>query len=104
MSFRLSSSALLSSTLCLAIAAGACGGAAHAPSGDTSPPSLEPAADTTPSPATPATPAPKYPVGPYTGAVATTDVSILYPLPTSAHANDLVRASSTGSHGALLPQ
>lgn len=104
MSFRLSSSALLSSTLCLAIAAGACGGVAHAPSGDTSPPSLDPAADTTPSPATPATPAPKYPVGPYTGAVATTDVSILYPLPTSAHAIDLVRASSAGSHGALLPQ
>ncbi len=49
-------------------------------------------------------PAPKYPIGPYTGAVATTDVSILYPLLTNAHATDLVRASASGSHGALLPQ
>ncbi len=44
------------------------------------------------------------PVGPYTGKVATTDVSILYPLPAGAEPRDFVRPAAFGAHGALLPR
>jgi hypothetical protein len=106
MSFRLPCAALLS-TLGLALTAGACGGIAPSSPGDATPSATGPSADPGPTlggtdtPAGP--PVPKYPIGPYTGMVATTDVSILYPLPLTAHATDLVRASAAGSHGALLP-
>ena len=103
MSFRLSSAALLS-----LLAAAACGGIAPSSSNEPSPPATGPSAGEPPALGAPGSsenpPAPKYPVGPYTGAVATTDVSILYPLPTNARASDLVRASAAGSHGALFPK
>jgi hypothetical protein len=44
------------------------------------------------------------PVGPYTGLVGTTDVSILYPLPLVGESKDFVRPSEVGNYGALLPQ
>lgn len=103
MSFRLASAALLS-----LLAAAACGGIAPSSSNEPSPPATGPSAGEPPALGAPGSsenpPAPKYPIGPYTGAVATTDVSILYPLPTNARASEAVRASASGSHGALLPQ
>ena len=105
MSFRLSCPALLSA---LALAAGACGGIAPSSSGAPSPAASDSPPGTLPAPGDPSSsaspPPPKYPIGPYTGLVATTDVSILYPLPLKARAADLVRASAAGAHGALLPQ
>lgn len=104
MSFRTSSAALLS-TLCFAIAAGACGGIAPSSPRETSPPEGDPpvtAIVVAPDPGAPSTPAPKYPIGPYTGAVATTDVSILYPLAASAGSAAIVRPVASGAHGELL--
>lgn len=104
MSFRFSYPALLSA---LALAAGACGGIAPSSSGAPSPAASDSPPGTLPAPGDPSSsaspPVPKHPLGPYTGLVATTDVSILYPLPLKAHAADLVRASVVGAHGALLP-
>ncbi len=105
MSFRTSSAALLS-TLCFAIGAGACGGISPSSPGTTNPAESDPpttAIVVPPEPSTP-TPAPKYPIGPYTGAVATTDVSILYPLAASASSTAIVRPVASGPHGALLPR
>jgi hypothetical protein len=104
MSFRLSAAALLS-TLALATA---CGGIAPSSPSDPSPPASTPPTGMGPVPSGTGSPAsqptPKYPIGPYTGIVATTDVSILYPLPVNALAADLVHADAAGAHGALLPQ
>jgi hypothetical protein len=46
---------------------------------------------------------PGQPTGPYTGAVGTTDVSILYPLPLPGGSSDFVRPTEAGSLGALFP-
>ncbi|MBS2013709.1 MAG: hypothetical protein JST00_12520 [Deltaproteobacteria bacterium] len=51
---------------------------------------------------TPTTPTPKAPIGPYTGLVGTSDVSILYPMPLAGQAADFVRASDVGDHGPLF--
>ena len=55
-------------------------------------------------PGTVSTPAPKAPIGPYAGLVGTTDVSILYPLPSGAQSKDFVRPAEIGSFGALFPK
>lgn len=68
----------------------------------------DPAVTPTPSGSgTPQSPGPTstpYPTAPYVGAVATTDVSILYPLPGPGASRDFVRPSDGGAHGALLPK
>jgi hypothetical protein len=90
-------------TLPLLILVAACGGTVEQRTGDASPASSVTATAPTGStpvdpPSTP--PIPPQPRGPYTGAVGTTDVSILYPLPEGG--TDLVSASSVGNHGELL--
>jgi hypothetical protein len=100
--------ALLSAVL-LAGAGAACGGATSGddhPTGGTGP---SPNGTTTPAdpgtPGSPGTPAkPPFPTGPYSGLVGTTDVSILYPLPTSGQSADFVRPTESGAHGVLLPK
>ena len=92
--------------LVAAAAYGACGGTTALD------PIVGPAASgepgATPVPGTPGTPPPGTteplpPTGPYTGLVGTTDVSILYPLPSSGGFADFVRPSEAGAHGALFP-
>lgn len=99
------------SILALASAA-ACGGAAEDVSTGGSPPTLgTPAGPPSTSPTAPGTttppgkpPIPAQPTGPYSGLVGTTDVSILYPLPTGAESTSFVRPSAVGNHGALFPE
>lgn len=74
------------------------GPAPGAPSGGSS----SGGAPSAPSPSTP-TPTPP-PVGPYTGLVGTTDVSILYPLPSAGASRDFVRPDEVAAHGVLLPR
>lgn len=52
---------------------------------------------------TPVTPAPKAPIGPYSGLVHTTDVSILYPLPASGGSAALPKPLDEDAFGPLLP-
>ncbi|MBS2016431.1 MAG: hypothetical protein JST00_26335 [Deltaproteobacteria bacterium] len=94
------------------VSAAACGGAAEMPSTG-SPPSLgTPIDPPSTSPAGPGTgpttpskpPIPAQPTGPYSGLVGTTDVSILYPLPSSGEVTSLVRPSAIGNHGALFSE
>ncbi len=47
---------------------------------------------------------PPVPVGPYTGIVGTTDVSILYPLPIAGASTAFVRPAERGNHGDLFPR
>ncbi len=49
-------------------------------------------------------PAPIAPIGPYTGLVGTTDVSILYPMPLLGQSTDFLRPTDVGTYGALLPK
>jgi hypothetical protein len=49
-------------------------------------------------------PAPVAPIGPYTGVVGTTDVSILYPMPVKGQSTDFVRATESGPQGVLFPK
>jgi hypothetical protein len=100
----------LTCALALAAVAGCSGELADAPA-DPGPSSV------IPPPATPAPrgdaaptetpprpkPIPPQPVGPYTGLVGTTDVSILYPLPAAGQSTAFVRPSEVGNFGALLP-
>lgn len=88
----------------------ACGGRAAeegssgAPPGAT-PPGATPPPATSSEPSAPAKPVvPPQPVGPYTGLVGTTDVSILYPLPLAGGAADFLRPTELGNHGVLLPE
>lgn len=109
MTIRFTSTAALFFGLVIAIAAGACGGIATSSPGD---PSSTSAGDPSQSAAPPASADPgaakpakaPLPAGPYTGKVATTDVSILYPLPAGAESRDFVRAAASGAHGSLLPR
>ena len=92
-------------SVALLVASAACGGAVNVdPIGAPTPsaPSA-PANPETPSAGT-TTPAPVAPVGPYTGLVHTTDVSILYPLPSPGEASDFVRPTEQGTHGVLFPK
>ena len=57
----------------------------------------------TPDDGAPGTPVPKAPVGPYTGLVHTTDVSILYPLPTSGGSASMLAPTAADAFGPLLP-
>src|SRR5262249_40471960 len=96
------------------VLASACGGSVEPILGPTSPdptgapgapggPSSEspPPADTTqPAP----TKLPKVPIGPYTAVVATTAVSILYPMPTQEASKNFVRPTEIGDHGPLLAE
>ena len=52
----------------------------------------------------PTAPTPKAPIGPYTGLVGTTDVSILYPMPLNGASKDFIPAGFMGDHGILLPR
>jgi hypothetical protein len=109
MTIRFTSSAALFSSLIVAVAAAACGGIATSPEGDPSSTGPGGAArgPTPPASGDPGAAAPTKaprPVGPHTGTVATTDVSILYPLPAGAASRDFVRASASGAHGSLLPR
>jgi hypothetical protein len=52
--------------------------------------------------AQPKTPAPKPVVGPYTGSVGTTDVSILYPMPNVGESVAFLSPTMVGDHGQLL--
>jgi len=97
--------------LLLAISLAACGGIATvsasdsdggtaapgpiAPPGTPSPPS-------SPSPPSPPTQTADEPVGPSSEAIATTDVSILYPLPATATIDDFVKPTSAGAQGVLF--
>jgi len=110
MSFRSSSSLVLLSSLLLAAASAACGGATandptpgDVPGAKSSVPGV---GSTTPGdPGAPGKPAkPSLPVGPFSGLVGTTDVSILYPLPLAGASKDFVRPAEEGNHGALLPR
>ncbi|HVH42819.1 MAG TPA: hypothetical protein VM925_10770, partial [Labilithrix sp.] len=47
---------------------------------------------------------PDQPVGPYTAEVGTTDVSILYPMPSTGASVDFLRPTEIGNHGELLPK
>lgn len=91
--------------LAVGITIAACGGVVVEPIGGgetvTQPPGT-PAkpGDTT----TPPVPAPKAPIGPYTGLVGTTDVSILYPLPLKGESADFVKPTEVGTHGVLLDE
>lgn len=104
-SFPVSRLGLGVSALALAVA---CGGAAAvdpigAPADGGAAAAIE--AGTSPDPGVTPTPAtPTMPTGPYTGLVGTTDVSILYPLPAGATADDFVGPTATGAHGELLPK
>lgn len=96
--------ALLASVL---LASVACGGSLE---GGTSPtegatPS-SPAASATPTgtPSGTATPLPPLPKGPISDTVATSDVSILVPLPDDAAGTGLLRAEAQGPLGELLPR
>jgi hypothetical protein len=107
MTTRFTSTAALFTSLVVAIAAGACGGIASSSTGDPTS-SGDPSQRTTPAAATePGAGSPAkapLPVGPYTGNVATTDVSILYPLPAGSESRDFVRPTASGAHGTLLPR
>jgi hypothetical protein len=46
---------------------------------------------------------PDQATSPYTAVVATTDVSILYPLPATGESAAFLRPTETGNHGTLLP-
>jgi hypothetical protein len=98
----------LVSSLVLALGGAACGGSvAASPAADGNPGEGPRDPSTTPpsSPAEPVRPpVPKQPVGPYTGPVGTTDVSILYPMPLLGASTDFVRPTEIGNHGALLPE
>jgi hypothetical protein len=107
MTIRFTSSAALFSSLVVAIAAAACGGIATSSPGEpSSAVPRGPNGTTAPAaPGDPSAPRPSMapqPVGPYTGTVATTDVSILYPLPAGAESRDFVRPAEAGAHGSLL--
>ena len=93
--------ARLGLALVAAVAAAACGGTvAVDPIGA----SGSPADEKTPSDTGGAvTPTPKAPVGPYTGLVHTTDVSILYPLPTSGGSGSMLAPTAEDAFGPLLP-
>jgi hypothetical protein len=83
----------------------ACGGAVEQRSGSPAPVSSQtpPVASVPSNPMPPSQPPiPPQPRGPYAGAVGTTDVSILYPLPGVGTAADLVAPSALGNHGVLL--
>jgi hypothetical protein len=109
MTIRFTSTGALFSIVVIAIAAGACGGIATSSAGD---PSSTRAGDPSPTAAPPASGDPgaarpakaPLPVGPYTGKVSTTDVSILYPLPVGAESRAFVRPVASGAHGSLLPR
>lgn len=95
----------------LLLAAAACGGRVDddgaSPSGPSSgsPVTGGPSGAATAEPPPSSTPAPKPPaVGPYTGLVGTTDVSILVPLPAPGASRDFVRPGEAAAHGALLPR
>lgn len=94
-----------SAALGLGISIAACGGVVVEPIGGggttTQPPGTPTSPDGT---STPPVPAPKAPIGPYTGLVGTTDVSILYPLPLKGESADFVRPTEIGTHGALLDE
>ena len=110
MNFRTSTSWALLSGLLLAAAGAACGGSTasepggyETPGGGTTTPG---GGSTAPGgPGTPGEPLkPSLPVGPYSGLVGTTDVSILYPLPIAGASKDFVRPAEEGNHGPLLPR
>jgi hypothetical protein len=105
---RFSASWALVSSLVLALGGAACGGsvaASPADDVDQGDAPRDPASAGPSSPVEPARPpVPKQPVGPYTGPVGTTDVSILYPLPRLGDSADFVRPTEIGNHGALLPE
>ncbi|MBL8608168.1 MAG: hypothetical protein JNL38_12660 [Myxococcales bacterium] len=98
---KTTTSLFLAAIVGLAAACG--GGVAVDPIGKPEPgPTPTPTASgTTPNPGPTATP---YPTAPYVGAVATTDVSILYPLPGPGASRAFVRPSDAGAHGVLLPK
>lgn len=106
----LSSSFTALSVLALVSAGAACGGAAEGPGSGSpptlgtpvEPPSTLPGSSTGSPPSKP--PIPPQPTGPYSGLVGTTDVSILYPLPTGSESTSFVRPSAVGNHGALFPE
>lgn len=106
MTIRFTSTAALFSSLVIAIALGACGGVATSSHGDPSRSSPGDGAQSS-APGASSDPGAKpakapLPVGPYTGKVATTDVSILYPLPAGAEPRDFVRPAAFGAYGAVL--
>ncbi|MBX3191715.1 MAG: hypothetical protein KF819_32280 [Labilithrix sp.] len=86
----------------LLLLAAACGGStAVDPIGPANPSGGDPSAEPGKGPDTSA---PVLPIGPYTGLVGVTDVSILYPLPTSGGAKSFIQPTEGGPHGALFPQ
>ncbi len=105
MSFRtVRSLALLPSILLVAAAAAACGVTEPGSGPATNPPAEGPGVDAPAGPGTKKPVIPPQPVGPYTGVVGTTDVSILYPLPLAGASKEFVRPTEAGNHGALLPR
>lgn len=101
---RLPRASRFSRAAVLAISLAACGGVVVDPIGGASGTTDPPAGTVKPGDTTPPVPAPKAPIGPYTGLVGTTDVSILYPLPLKGQSTDFVRATEVGTYGALLDQ
>jgi hypothetical protein len=100
----------------LAVVSAACGITSVDPIGGPSPTGSGPNPGTTeakpattlnppqdPTPPTAKRPTAKQPVGPYTGAVETTDVSILYPL-SSGTRTDYVGPGESGDYGVLFPR
>ncbi|MBK8212931.1 MAG: hypothetical protein IPK71_04210 [Myxococcales bacterium] len=95
-------------SLAVALTLAACGGKTEDLSG-TAAPGSSPSASSTPFPGAPPPPGaitptdPPLPTSPFTARVATTDVSILYPLPERGTAG-LLRASDGTGLGPLLPR
>lgn len=88
-------------SLLLVLSAAACGaGVVVEPIG--SEPAPVPSAPVVTPPVNPTTPTPKAPIGPYSGVVGTTDVSILYPLPAKGESTSFLRPSERGTYGAML--
>lgn len=102
---------LRTSLLSAVLLAAACGGTVNvdpignAP-GEPDPAKTDPGGNTTtpggPGNTTP--PVKPQPTGPYDGLVATTDVSILYPMPSATASRDFVKPTETGNHGVLFPE